>query len=490
MLFTSYKYFVFVVAAFCVYYLVARFSRKTRRIPGVRLQNVALVVLGYGFYAFWDWRWLFLLAGVSATGFVGGLLLRRFAGHRRLVLVSVLVADLLALGFFKYFGFFTDSLASLFGAHADWVTLHVVLPVGVSYYVFQNLSYVIDVYRGDVAPTTDVAQYAAALSFFPALLAGPITRPRDLLPQLGELRTFDDGRARDGLRQILWGLVKKMIVADLVGKQVDYVWGNVGTVDGAALLMVAVLYSVQIYCDFSGYADIAIGTGKLFNLRLSKNFDYPYFATSVRVFWRKWHITLASWMRDYVYIPLGGNRKGRSRQALNVLVTFFLVGLWHGAAFTFVIWGLLHGAYLAVENEARAWRKKRAAARAGAGDAPGVVALPTVRAWRAVLAAVGVFLLVTIAWVFFRAPSVTAAVQFFGHGFAHPAGPGDHLRYLASLLVSAGLLAYEWLTRRWEHGLAISPLPLPARWVAYVALCLAILLFGNLGGQEGIYVQF
>jgi alginate O-acetyltransferase complex protein AlgI len=475
MLFTSYKYALFVLAAFCVYYLVARFTR------GGRPQNLTLLVLGYVFYALWDWRWCLLLALVTITGYGGGLLLKHTRTRRRLVLVGVLVVDLVVLGFFKYFQFFADSLVNLFndmGLHADRVTLNILLPVGISYYVFQNLSYVLDVYRRDVAPTTDIVEYATALSFFPALLAGPITRPRDLLPQLKEKRAFDDQRARDGLRQLLWGLVKKMIIADTIGRQVDYVWANIDGADGLVLAIVALLYSIQIYCDFSGYADMAIGTGKLFNLRLSKNFEYPYFSTSIRVFWRRWHITLASWMRDYVYISMGGSRVRRVRQGFNVLVTFFLVGLWHGANWTFIIWGLLHGCYSVVENVFRGWRR-----RESSPDAP-------VRAWSSVVAGLVVFILVTIAWVFFRAPSLGAALHFFGHGIAHPLGAGDHMRYLASLLLSAGLLLYEWFTRRSEHGVVVARLPRPVRWVAYFALCMAVLLFGNLGGQEGIYVQF
>ncbi len=363
--------------------------------------------------------------------------------------------------------------------------------MGLSYYVFQNLSYVLDAYRGDLAPTRDLARYAASLSFFPQLLAGPITRPRDLLPQLEAPRMFDDALARDGVRQLLWGLVKKMIVADMIGRQVDHVWGDLGAVDGLALLFAAILYSVQIYCDFSGYADIAIGSGKILGLRLSKNFDYPYFATSVRVFWRRWHITLASWMRDYVYISVGGSRVKRVRLAANVLLTFFLVGLWHGAAWTFVVWGLLHGVYLAVENEIGR-RRARGAVAASTGDGPAMTPAPLTHrpAWRSVLAAVAVFVLVTIAWVFFRAPTLADALQFFGHAFAHPLGSGDHFRYVVPLLLSAGILIYEWVTRRWEHGLAVRWLPLPIRWAVYVGLAIAIVLFGELGGREGIYVQF
>jgi D-alanyl-lipoteichoic acid acyltransferase DltB (MBOAT superfamily) len=472
-LFTSYRYALFVAVAFCVYYVAGRMSR------GRRVQNLALLALSYAFYAIWDWRWCLLLAGVTATGFLGALLLARLEVRRGFVLLAVLLIDLGALGAFKYFGFFADSFAAALrgvGLHADWVTLHLVLPVGISYYTFQNLSYVIDVYRRNMPATRGVVEYATALSFFPQLLAGPITRPRDLLPQLFERRTFDDARARDGLRQVLWGLTKKMLIADNIGVQVDYVWHNLSRFDGVSLVAAAVLYSMQIYCDFSGYADIAIGTAKLFNLRLSKNFDYPYFSTSVRMFWRRWHITLASWMRDYVYIPLGGSRVGAWRHAFNLLVTFLLVGLWHGANWTFLVWGGLHGSYLVIESRLRSAgeRVRRASWERG----------------KAVLAGVFVFALVTFAWVFFRAPSLSAALRFIGQALAHPSGAGDFARFVPTLLLSAALLVYEWFTRGWEYGLAISAAPRPARWAAYAGLGMALLIFGYLGVSQGIYVQF
>ena len=472
-LFTSYKYALFVVVAFCVYYLAVRLSH------GRRLQNLALLSLSYLFYALWDWRWCALLAGITASGYAGALLLERMSARRGLILGAVLLVDLGALGAFKYFGFFAESFSELlqgFGLQADWVTLNLVLPVGLSYYVFQNLSYVIDVYRRDLLPSRGALEYATALSFFPQLLAGPITRPRDLLPQLFARRTFDDARARDGLRQVLWGLTKKMLIADNIGVQVDYAWANVARLDGVSLAAAAVLYAIQIYCDFSGYADIAIGTAKLFNLRLSKNFDYPYFSVSVRMFWRRWHITLASWMRDYVYIPLGGNRVGAWRQALNILATFLLVGLWHGASWTFVVWGGLHGSYLIVESRLRARgapRRGAAPAAAGAGARRRVV-----------------FALVTFAWVFFRAPSLEAAVDYLAQAVTTPFGAGDLARFVPTLLLSAALLAYEWFTRGWEHGLSIASAPLPARWATYLGLGMALLLFGFLGTTQGIYVQF
>lgn len=474
MLFTSYKYALFVALAFCVYYAAARVSRCRL------MQNLALLALSYLFYAFWDWRWCLLLGGVTATGFLAGKLLGGPSAHRRLILVVTLIVDLGALCIFKYFRFFGESFATLLagvGLHADWVTLNLVLPVGISYYVFQNLSYVIDVYRRDVVPTSGVVEYATALSFFPQLLAGPITRPRDLVPQLFERRAFDDQRARDGMRQILWGLTKKMLIADNIGVQVDYVWSNIGHIDGLTLAIAAFLYSIQIYCDFSGYADIAIGTAKLFNLRLSKNFEYPYFSTSVQMFWRRWHMTLASWMRDYLYIPLGGSRVGPLRRAFNVLVTFLAVGLWHGANWTFIVWGLLHGSYLVIESWLRAARRRRTS------DAGVRTRVP-------VVGAAIVFILATFAWVFFRAPSITAAIEYFARALAVPLGAGDHARYVPVLALSSALLAYEWFTRRWEYGLSVARLPRPARWGAYLVLCMALLLFGYLGGRQGIYVQF
>jgi alginate O-acetyltransferase complex protein AlgI len=473
MLFTSYQYAVFVVLAYCVYYGAVRLS------SGRQLQNLVLLALSYVFYAMWDARWCLLLATITATGLLGGLLLERMESRRRLVLVAVLVVDLGVLGLFKYYQFFADSFSGLLGGaglSADWVTLHLVLPIGISYYVFQNLSYVIDVYRRDIEATTAMVEYATALSFFPQLLSGPITRPRDLLAQLMQRRDFDDERARDGLRQVLWGLTKKMLIADNIGVQVDYVWANLGSVGGVTLVISAVLYSLQIYCDFSGYADMAIGTAKLFNLRLSKNFDYPYFSTSVREFWRRWHITLASWMRDYVYIPLGGSRVSAPRRDFNLLVTFLLVGLWHGANGTFVVWGLLHGTYLVAGAH---WR-----ARAGqpAGEPPRWLASAP--------SAVAVFALVTFAWVFFRAPSLSAATTYIGQAFADPVGAADLGRFVPTLLLSAALLVYEWFTRRWEHGLSVGALPLPARWAAYVGLGMALLILGYLGVSQGIYVQF
>jgi len=497
-LFTSYRYGVFVLVAFALVWLVVRLAR------GPRTTTVALLALSYVFYALWDWRWCALLAAITASGFLGGLWLGRQpdSGRRRGPLAVVVVFNLAALGLFKYFDFFAGSFARMLGhlgLHVDHVTLGLILPIGLSYYTFQNLSYVIDVYRRTLPATRDPLIYACSLAFFPQLLAGPITRPRDLMPQLARPREFDPDLASDGLRQVLWGLLKKMVIADNIGTRVDAVWAARGHANSLDVLCTAVLYSVQIYCDFSGYADIAIGTAKLFGLRLSPNFDHPYFSVGIRAFWRRWHMTLSSWARDYIYISLGGNRVSPWRRHTNVMLTFLAIGLWHGANWTFLVWGGLHGLYNIVETAFGRSSRGRPVAAAGApagaasgspGGASASGSDPAASRWSSLATGVVTFAAVTFAWVFFRAPSLSAAFGLLSRLAVAPAGLATYRPYLTLLLASAALFIYEWLTRGWEHGLAVERLALPARWVAYLAACLLLLLTGYLGSRSGIYVQF
>ena len=481
MLFTSYKYGVFVLVAFALVWLVVRLARKPRT------TTAALLVLSYLFYALWDWRWCALLAAITASGFVGGLWLeaRADSGRQRARLAVLVLFNLCILGLFKYFDFFAGSFARLLGhvgLHVDQITLGLILPIGISYYAFQNLSYVIDVHRRTLPATRDVLTYACSLAFFPQLLAGPITRPRDLMPQLARRREFDGDLASDGLRQVLWGLFKKMVIADNIGTRVDAVWAARSHTNSIDVLCTAVLYSVQIYCDFSGYADIAIGTAKLFGLRLSPNFDYPYFSVGIRAFWRRWHMTLSSWARDYVYISLGGNRVSRWRRNLNVMLTFLAIGLWHGANWTFIVWGGLHGVYNIVETT---FSRKPHATREPEG-----AATRTSGPWRYAAWGIVTFAAVTFAWVFFRAPSLGAAFTMLSRLAVPPAAPSTYGPFLPLLLASAALFTYEWFTRGWEHGLAVGRLALPARWAAYLATCLVLLMAGYLGSRSGIYVQF
>ena len=303
MLFNSLEFAIFLPIAFLLYWFV--FNRK------VRWQNLFVVVASYIFYGWWDWRFLFLIAFTSFCSWGSGLLIHKYRETPTAKLCHVLniILNLAILGVFKYYNFFVSSFCKLFSlGHADGLLLHIILPVGISFYTFQALSYSIDVYRQKLEPTHDIIQFFAFVSFFPQLVAGPIERATNLLPQFEKPRTFDYSQAVDGMRQILWGLFKKLVIADNCAVYVDQVFGNFQTQNGTTLIIAAILFAIQIYGDFSGYSDIAIGTAKLFGIRLMRNFRNPYFSRDIAEFWRRWHISLTTWFRDYVYIPLGGSR--------------------------------------------------------------------------------------------------------------------------------------------------------------------------------------
>lgn len=349
MLYNSLAFAVFLPVVFCLYWWLGGHRR------GLRLQNLLLVASGYFFYGWWDWRFLGLLFLGTSIDFWAGIQLAKPLSRRArsLVLGASLLVNLGMLGTFKYFNFFADGLVALLnslGLHADSPTLDVLLPVGISFYTFQTLSYTLDVYRGKLQPTRDPVAFFAFVSFFPPLVAGPIARATHLLPQVLAPRTFSYPWAVVGLRLILWGIFKKVVIADTLAPYVGFVFEStvaVGTLDVALAVF---FFGIQLYCDFSGYSDIAIGCARLLGIELSPNFDRPYFARSLQDFWQRWHISLTSWFRDYVYVALGGNRKGWPRQMANILMVFLLSGLWHGAAFTYVLWGAVHGVWFTLER--------------------------------------------------------------------------------------------------------------------------------------------
>lgn len=303
MLFNSFEFLFFLPVVFLLYWFV--FTRR-------RWQNLLVVMASYVFYGWWDWRFLLLIILTSLTSYASGLLIERYEGHRRrrrAVCAANILVNLGVLSMFKYYDFFVDSLQRLFSAmgyELSWTTLNFILPVGISFYTFQALSYTIDVYRKDVSATHDVMEFLAFISFFPQLVAGPIERASNLLPQFQRDRNFDYARAVDGLRQMLWGFFKKLVIADNCGAAVNMFWGDYQQYSGISLLMLGLLFSVQLYCDFSGYSDIAIGCARLFGITLSQNFNLPYLSRSISEFWRRWHISLTMWFRDYLYFPLGG----------------------------------------------------------------------------------------------------------------------------------------------------------------------------------------
>lgn len=462
MFFNSITYALFLPIVFVVYWLLGK---------NLRLQNLFVVIASYIFYGWWDWRFLCLIALTSFVSWATGLMMQNNT-HKRLYVFLNVSINLLILGVFKYFNFFINSFCDLFGI-ANSITLQLILPVGISFYTFQALSYSIDVYREKIAPTKDVVSFFAYVSFFPQLVAGPIERATSLLPQFERTRTFDYSEAIDGCHRILWGLFKKMVVADNCARYVDMVWSDYAHYNGSTLALAAILFSFQIYGDFSGYSDIAIGSARMFGIRLRDNFLMPYFSRNVAEFWKRWHISLNTWFVDYVYIPLGGSRNGHWCTIRNTFIIFLLSGLWHGANWTYVGWGVYH-ALLFIPLIIWGLTKKYNGAAA----------------WKEIPQILIVFLFVSIGWIIFRAPSIIDACAFtkglFAANFGAPTVISGLKRTIASVAL---LLLVEWQMRKKKHGLDISNLHWTLRWVICYALILMILEFGA-DSQSFIYFQF
>ncbi|MGE0710822.1 MAG: MBOAT family protein [Planctomycetota bacterium] len=464
MLFNSIPFLLFLPLVFAAYWAT----------PGRRAQNALLVAASYVFYGWWDWRFLSLIVFSTAVDYAVGRRVAAAEGRRRRAWLALsLGANLGLLGVCKYFDFFARSAAaalSAVGFQADLPTLGLVLPVGISFYTFQTLSYTLDVYRGQLEPTDDPVAFAAFVAFFPQLVAGPIERASHLLGQFAAPRRFDPALARDGARQALYGLVLKVLVADNLAASVDPAYAAVGAADPWDLLWATFFFALQIYGDFAGYSHMAIGIARGFGFDLRQNFATPYFAESPGEFWRRWHISLSTWFRDYVYVPLGGGRVGEARRRLNVLLTFVLSGLWHGASWTFVVWGALHGALVA-------------ALPRRAPDAP-----PRAPAWR-VLGALLTFAAVCLAWVFFRARSLGDALTVLG-ALARLPATAPRAPALFPLCLALGLLLHEWTQRARPHGLDLAGRPLLVRWGCYVGLGVVLLAFGREDTVPFIYFQF
>ena len=349
MIFNSSQFLVFFLAFFFIYWTINRKS-------SISVRNSFLILSSYLFYGWWDWRFLGLLFASSTVDFTVGYLLNNSENQRfrKGIFISSLIFNLGILCFFKYFNFFIDSVSdflTLFSLKVNITTLKIVLPVGISFYTFQSLSYTIDVYKRKIEPTLDYFSFYAYVSFFPQLVAGPIERPAHFLKQFQVKKVFSYGNSVEGLRLVLWGFFKKIVIADNFGVLADAVFESKTSIPGLSVIAGTTFFALQIYADFSGYSDIAIGISRMLGFDLMTNFKTPYFAKSFNDFWSRWHISLSTWFRDYVYIPLGGNRKGNFRVSLNILLTFLLSGLWHGANFTFLIWGGLHGLVLVLEKQ-------------------------------------------------------------------------------------------------------------------------------------------
>ncbi len=482
MLFNSLEFAIFLPIVFALHWFAFRDNRRG--------QNFLLVIASYIFYGWWDWRFLGLVLFNTVFDYYAGLLLgweQRKTRKKFFMLASILV-NLGLLGYFKYANFFLDSFVeafSFFGQEISIRSLNVILPVGISFYTFQSLSYTIDIYRGKLKPTREPLAYAAFVSFFPQLVAGPIERAARLLPQFSSDRHFDADKAVDGLRQILWGLFKKVVVADRCAVFADLIFNGAGEYSGSTLALGAVFFAFQIYGDFSGYSDIAIGVARLFGFNLMKNFAFPYFSRDIGEFWRRWHISMTSWFRDYVYIPLGGSRKGTWITIRNTFIIFLVSGLWHGANWTFLAWGMLNAIYfLPLMISGRN--------RENLGDiAPGRI-LPSVKD----IFSIGfTFALITFAWIFFRAEDINHLSLILSRIFSAslwsiPMFFGRQ-KAAINLLLAGFLILVEWLGRDGEHGLQNLGLTWKPvfRWLGYYGIIYIILLFSE-SGQQFIYFQF
>lgn len=477
MLFNSIEFLIFLPIVFVLYWFVFK---------KLRWQNLLVVVASYIFYGWWDYRFLFLIALTTICSFTSALGIgkQRVSGEMcggGILTVSNIVLNLLILGIFKYYNFFADSFSQLFsgfGLTVHPVTLKLVLPVGISFYTFQALSYTIDVYRGKMSATRDVISFFAFISFFPQLVAGPIERATNLLPQFQRERRFDYENAVDGSKQILWGLFKKMVIADNCADIVDSIWFDYSHHSSLMLVIAAVLFAFQIYGDFSGYSDIAIGTAKLFGIKLMRNFNLPYFSRSVAEFWKRWHISLNTWFVDYVYIPLGGSREGKWKTIRNTFVIFFLSGLWHGANWTYVTWGVYHAA-LFIPMLIIGKRKKYTDVVAQERKLPSLREL-----WQMGLT----FVLATFGWIIFRADSISDFAGYVSCIFTN-IGVQDGIAGEKALLFIAILVIVEWVNRRREHAFAFHIRNNWLRWGVY--LITALLCLAQAGKQvQFIYFQF
>ena len=481
MLFNSFEFMLFLPIVFLLYWFVF----KPRR-----LQNLFLVVASYVFYGWWDWRFLCLIALTSFFSYASGLLLEHYEGQRKvqqLVSASNIVLNLLILAVFKYYNFFMDNLAALFrsvGYELDWVSLDFILPVGISFYTFQALSYTIDVYRRQIRPTHDIVEFFAYISFFPQLVAGPIERATNLLPQFQRERQFDYARAVDGMRQILWGLFKKLVIADNCASIVNAFWGEYHELGGLSLLALGILFTFQIYSDFSGYSDIAIGCARLFGISLKQNFNFPYFSRSIPEFWRRWHISLMTWFRDYIYFPLGGSRCARWKVIRNTLIVFFVSGLWHGANWTFICWGLFHACLIAIYILLGINTKSKDIVAQGRW-------LPSLKEFCQLAVT---FFLAVIGWIIFRAETMPQACDFLARMFSTLFSEGLYIAHGKRYLVwGFFMLLFEWLQRDKQHALQLSHRGLfryaPARFALYAVLVYIMFLYAGTV-QTFIYFQF
>jgi D-alanyl-lipoteichoic acid acyltransferase DltB (MBOAT superfamily) len=484
MLFNSLNFAIFLPIVFILYWFAAKGNLK--------FQNILLLVSSYFFYACWDWRFMFLLIFSTLLDYYSGIKINKAENQtekKSWLWISVGI-NLSFLGVFKYFNFFAESFVdglSLLGFQANLVSLQIILPVGISFYTFHGLSYVIDIYKNRIKPERNFIDYSVFVSFFPLLVAGPIERATHLLPQILKKREFDYSKAVDGLRQIMWGLFKKIVVADNCAEYANTIFNNSAEYSGSTLVLGALFFTFQIYCDFSGYSDIALGTARLFGIELLRNFAFPYFSRDIAEFWRRWHISLSSWFKDYLYIPLGGSKGGMWMKIRNTFIIFLVSGFWHGANWTFIVWGFLNALYIMPSIIFNTNRTHLDIVAKGKH-------LPSKNEFLSIILT---FSLTVFAWIFFRAANLTHAFNYISEIFSSSlftvpqfSNIGKSLVTVFAILV---LLIIEWIGREQQYAIACigKKWGRPLRFIFYYFILLMI-FYSSLGSnyQTFIYFQF
>ncbi len=483
MLFNSIDFAIFLPLVFLLYWFVAQKNLKH--------QNALIVVASYLFYGWWDWRFLSLIIFSTLVDYLVGQKLKneKKISKRKVLLWTSIIVNLGFLGFFKYFNFFLENFVdafSILGMQINANSLNIILPVGISFYTFQTLSYTIDVYKKKLEPSQDFIAFSAFVCFFPQLVAGPIERATNLLPQFYKKRIFLYEKAVDGMRQILWGLFKKIVIADNCAEFANQIFDNSADMNGSTLFVGAIFFAFQIYGDFSGYSDIAIGTSRLFGFDLKQNFGTPYFSRDIAEFWRRWHISLSTWFRDYLYIPIGGSRGGIWMKVRNTFVIFLVSGFWHGANWTFIFWGALNAIYflplLLTKNN-----------RNNIGIIAENKLLPSIKE---VFQILSTFLLTVFAWIFFRAENLTHAFSYIGAIFSESLFKIPYFENgtnsFSIIIITIIFLIIEWMGR--ENKYAIEKLDLNfntlVRWIIYIIIFSIIVLSYSSERKEFIYFQF
>ena len=478
MLFNSIHFAIFLPIVFMLYWFVTN--------KNFRLQNLLLLISSYFFYACWDWRFLFLLMFSTFLDYFTGLKMQEAESQKekRFWFWLSIIINLGFLGIFKYSNFFIESFAEALyhiGLHINPSTLNIILPVGISFYTFHGLSYVIDIYKDRIKAERNFVDYAVFVSFFPLLVAGPIERATHLLPQIKKKRIFDYSKATDGLRQILWGLFKKIVIADNCAEIANQIFNNSSEQSGSTLVLGAIFFTFQIYGDFSGYSDIALGTARLFGIDLLRNFAFPYFSRDIAEFWRRWHISLSSWFKDYLYIPLGGSKGGNWIRIRNTFIIFIVSGFWHGANWTFIVWGALNALFIMPSIIIKTNRNNLETVAQGK-------LLPTTKEFFQMILTFG---LAVFAWIFFRAENMTNALSYISGIFSISLFSIPTIKPFSLTLLLIIFVIIEWLGREQQYALEELGIKWKRtlRYILYYAIIIAIFWFGG-NEQQFIYFQF